>query len=265
MKDGPNRTDNTVMTAMETDNEMNTRNPLNKEKILRKCACGWENVTTFKGLQIHQGKAKCGQKGQQQLCAASAGETRGTKSQVGNHSADGPNVAEGTDGTEEGGPLVEGEPPQEHQDPVPNNLRRTEPKTETKKQARRNKLKWPKSKEAEVWHTLDADLIKILEESLHGGVESKLNLFGDILYQNCKDRFGEVTSKHRTAIREKGRREKAIDQLVQKRRQLRKNWRKATQAEKEGLKSLWEEVRKRLSRLRRAERICKRSKRKQKE
>ncbi|XP_077382825.1 5-azacytidine-induced protein 2 isoform X1 [Festucalex cinctus] len=82
-----------------------------------------------------------------------------------------------------------------------------------------------------------------------------------------KDRFGEAASKQSTVPRERerGRREREIAQLVQRRRQLRKSWRKATQPEKEGLKVLWEEVRQRLSRLRRAERIRKRSQRKQKE
>lgn len=63
-------------------------------------------------------------------------------------------------------------------------------------------------------------------------------------------------TNQRTFKREKGRREKETTW---------KNWMKATLAEKEGLKALWEEVRQRLSRLRRAERICKCSKRKQKE
>lgn len=81
----------------------------------------------------------------------------------------------------------------------------------------------------------------------------------------CKDRFGKVIPKQRTAPREKGRREKGIIQFVQRRRQLRKNWRKATQPEKEGLRVLWEEVTQRLSRLCRAKRIRKCSKRKQKE
>ncbi|KAK0156469.1 hypothetical protein N1851_000237 [Merluccius polli] len=260
-KDGPIRTDHT---ATETDNE-NTGTPANEEKILRKCACGWEKVTTFRGLRIHQGKSKCGQKGQQRPCTATAGETRGTKSQGKNHRAEGPNVAEGTRVTEEEGPLVEAEPPREHEYPVLTTSHRTEPNAETKKPARRSKLKWPKSNEAEPWRTLDTDLIKTLEGALRGGAQSKLNLIGDIIYQTCKDRFGEIVPKQRTALREKGRREKEILQLVQRRRQLRKNWRKATHAEKEGLKALWEEVRKRLAELRRAERIRKHSKRKQKE
>ena len=112
---------------------------------------------------------------------------------------------------------------------------------------------------------MDTDLIKTLEGALRGGTESKLNLTGDIIYQTCKNTFGEIVPRQRTALREKRRREKEILQLVQRRRQLRKNWRKATHAEKEGLKALWEEVRKRIAGLRRAERIRKRSKRKQKE
>ncbi|XP_062390755.1 uncharacterized protein LOC134078669 [Sardina pilchardus] len=32
----------------------------NQQKVLRRCQCGWSNVTTYQGLRIHQGKAKCG-------------------------------------------------------------------------------------------------------------------------------------------------------------------------------------------------------------
>ena len=258
MEDGPKRTDHTVTTGMETDNE---------KKILRKCGCGWEKVTTFRGLRIHQGKARCGGKGHKQPCAAASGQTRGTESRVENHSADGPNVAEGREVEEEEGPLVEDEPPCEHQAEKPTSPLRTEPsrKAEGKEPARRSKIKWPKANMVEEWHKLDVDLVRILEGSLRGGAESKLNQFGDILYQESKGRFGEVSNKQRTAPREKGRREKEIGQLVQRRRQLRKNWRKATQAEKEGLKALWGEVRQRLALLRRAERIRKRRNRKEKE
>ncbi|KAF4105120.1 hypothetical protein G5714_014451 [Onychostoma macrolepis] len=171
---------------------MNTRTPGNEEKILWKCGCGWEKVTTFRGLRIHQGKRKCGQKGQQQPCTAVAGETRGTESQFENHRVDGPNVAEGKDGTEEEGPLVEGEPPRGYQDPAAIKSHRAETKAETKKPSRRSKLKWPKSSETEAWRTLDIDLTKTLEGALRGGAEYKLNQFGDILYQACKNRLNNV-------------------------------------------------------------------------
>lgn len=126
-----------------------------------------------------------------------------------------------------------------HQDPLPTFSHRTEPQAETKKPARRNKRKWPKSNIAEAWRKLDTDLIKTLEKRLQGDAEAKLNLFGDIIYKTCRDKFGEIISKQRTVPRERGSREKESVQLVQRCRQLRKNWRKATQSEREGLKVLF--------------------------
>lgn len=67
------------------------------------------------------------------------------------------------------------------------------------------------------------------------------------------------------AIRLKGRREKGIDDLVASRRQLRKRWRKAEESEKEGLKAVWDEIRRLLANLRRAEHIRRRRKRNEKE
>ncbi len=122
-------------------------------------------------MRIHQGKRKCGQKGQQQPCTALAGETRGTESQVENHRADGPNVAEGKDVTEEEGPLVEGEPPHEYQDPVATNSHRAEPKAETKTPTRRGKLKWPKASETNTGHRPDQDTGGIFVR--RGGIQAQ--------------------------------------------------------------------------------------------
>lgn len=73
-------------------------------------------------------------------------------------------------------------------------------------------------------------------------VEAKLNLFGEILYEECSNRYSEVTTREAGA-RTRGRREKEIDDLVASRRQLRKHWRKAEESEKEGLKVRWDEIR----------------------
>ena len=105
----------------------------------------------------------------------------------------------------------------------------------------------------------------MLEHSLRGKVERKLNIFGDILYEECKARFEMLTIKRHNAPRGKGRREAEIDALVQSQRQLRKRWRKATEEERVGLQVLWKEVRQKLACKRRAERIRKRRKRKEKE
>lgn len=65
-------------------------------------------------------------------------------------------------------------------------------------------------------------------------------MIGDIICQTCKDRFDEIVPRQKTAVREKERNSfswcKSVDNFV-------KTW-KATHAEKEGLKALWEEVRK---------------------
>lgn len=222
-------------------------------------------MTTFRGLRIHQGRMKCGGNLQQQPCAAASDQTRGTKGQVENHSANGPIVPGGSQPVEEG-PVEEIDPPCAHQRDAPTCPEKPEPRnTEEPAPARRNKIKWPKTSEAVAWRKLDSDLSEILERSVQGSLESRLNLLGDILYQECKDRFGVITIKKSTVPRQKGRREREIEQLVLRRRQLRKGWRKATPSEREGLKVLWEEIKQRLANLRRAEHIRRRRKRKEKE
>ena len=86
MKEGPTRTDHTVTNARITA----------KEKILRKCGCGWEKTTTLRGLHIHMGKKKCGGGSLMQPCTAPvrAGQTNGIQGRDDNHSANRPNVAE---------------------------------------------------------------------------------------------------------------------------------------------------------------------------
>lgn len=71
---------------------------------------------------------------------------------------------------------------------------RKEKKAESKEPERRNKIKWPKANKAEAWHTLDVlTLLKSIWEALRRGAESRHNIIGDIIYQTCKDRFGEIT------------------------------------------------------------------------
>ncbi|KAJ8342789.1 hypothetical protein SKAU_G00327170 [Synaphobranchus kaupii] len=224
-------------------------------------------MTTFRGLRIHQGKKKCTARGQQKQCTATAGQTLGTKSQVSNHRAEGSNAADGRQEAE--GPVVESSPLESGTENTPGtptiNNQQASQRREKKEPGRRQAIKWPKANEPAVWQKLDNDITVLLEHSLRGRVETKLNSLGDILYEECRSRFGVVAERRRAAPKQKGRREREIEQLVWRRRQLRKQWRKASQEEKEGLKPLWEEVRKSLSNLRRAERIRQRRRRKEKE
>ncbi|KAJ8356957.1 hypothetical protein SKAU_G00197510 [Synaphobranchus kaupii] len=173
---------------------------------------------------------KCGGVNRKQPCIAQAGEASGIQGRVENHSAIRPNVAEAR-----------------------------------QEERREKRIKWPKFNEAGEWRRLDEHLSELLQKTLRGPVEAKLNLFSEILYEECSGRYGEVTSR-KTAARIKGRREKEIEDLVASRRQLRKRWRKAEEREKEGLKALWDDIRERLANLRRSECIRqRRRKRKEKE
>ena len=251
MEEGPTRTDTPVTNARTTTNDVRT---------LRKCGCGWEKVTTLRGLHIHMGKMKCAGRSQKQTCAAQAGQTSGIQGRVKNHSAIGPNVAEA--GEKE---TRDVDDPQEvTPEPPPSN-----PRTESSQKAKslnepRRKIKWPKASETVEWKRLDESLSDLLQKALRGTVEAKLNLFGEILYEECSGRYGKVTGR-KAAEKSKGRREKEIDDLVAGRRQLRRRWRKAEESEREGLKALWDDIRRRLANLRRAERIRRRRKRKEKE
>ncbi|KAL2078851.1 hypothetical protein ACEWY4_024595 [Coilia grayii] len=162
-------------------------------------------------------------------------------------------------GTEENTPSTPTEP---RQNP---DIQDLGPRAERKEPGQRQPLKWPKANEAALWQQLDKDLSIILQYSLRGQVESKLNSIGDILYEECRGRFGVVAGKRSHGPKQKGRREMEIEMLVRRRRHLRKQWRKASAEEKEGLKPLWEEVKKSIASLRRAERIRRRTRRKEKE
>ncbi|XP_060885787.1 uncharacterized protein si:ch211-244b2.4 isoform X2 [Labrus mixtus] len=48
---GPTGPDNTSVSSPEKTKD---------QRILRECSCGWSKVTTYLGLRVHQGKAKCG-------------------------------------------------------------------------------------------------------------------------------------------------------------------------------------------------------------
>lgn len=105
----------------------------------------------------------------------------------------------------------------------------------------------------------------MLEHLLRDRVDKKINLLGDILYEECKARFGTLAKKQHDAPLRKGKREAEIDALVQNRRQLHRRWRKASKEKRQSLKVLWNEMRDKLACMQRAELIRKRRKRKEKE
>ena len=78
-----------------------------------------------------------------------------------------------------------------------------------KQPGRCQKIKWPKASDRVAWQKLDNDLSQLLELALRGSVENKIKILGEIIYEECKGRFGEAGRKEPTAPR-KGRREREI-------------------------------------------------------
>lgn len=60
---------------------------------------------------------------------------------------------------------------------------------------RRNEIKFPKGNEVPVWQKLDRNLSNILKHLLCSRVETKLYALGDILYEECRDWFSEISHK----------------------------------------------------------------------
>ena len=142
MEDGPNWTDNPVTTGTDTTN---------KERILRECSCGWSKVTTYLGLRIHQGKAKCGRNTQAQACTAAADQTRRNSSPVEHHSATDPTIALGRMTPEQPPQVVVSHPPQMQQ-PEYRDIASEEPeRATTTMPCRKVKVKWPKASEKNEW------------------------------------------------------------------------------------------------------------------
>ena len=115
-------------------------------------------------------------------------------------------------------------------------------------------MKWPKAVEKREWETINNDLTKILEQQV-GTAEKKLERMGDIIYHYGEERFGvnERRSGKTPPAPAKSRRQQEIEILVRERRQLRKQWKKASDAEREGLMLLQADIKCRLATLRRAE------------
>ncbi|MGH0166692.1 UNVERIFIED_CONTAM: hypothetical protein FKN15_053682 [Acipenser sinensis] len=124
-------------------------------------------------------------------------------------------------------------------------------------------VKWPRACEKTAWDTVNTDLCVALER-LSGTVEKKLDKFGDIIYAYGSERFGVEKRKEKVqTIPGKSRRQQEIERLVRERRQLRKQWRRAEQSQKEGLNLLQRVIKDKLATLRRAERLRKRYKKKE--
>lgn len=102
-----------------------------------------------------------------------------------------------------------------HREICPSCTIATQPsQVEKREPGRRCNIKWPKASEASLWPELDSDFSMVLEHSLRGQADRKLNLLADILYEERKARFGLLSTKPQKSSKGKERREAEIEALV---------------------------------------------------
>ena len=224
------------------------------EKKVQVCSCGWQKITTVRGLKIHQGKKGCGGKvGQgnrieQYFLRSLRSKSAEVQRQVENHSSQDIRNPVLEEREEVRGTEGEGEPSQSKRE---------------KAWEQKARVSWPQAKDKMTWESVDRDLAMVLE-GLKGTAMAKLERMGEVIYSYGLDRFGSSDRRKREPAQHcQSRRQKDIRELVLRRRQLRKQWKRATIEEKEGIDALQEELRCRLATLRRAENL--RRKRKEKE
>ncbi len=188
-----------------------------------------------------------------QACTTVAGQTRRNHSQADHHSALDPTNAHGEEEqdqpTQQNSHLLHHIPQCDQWSKTPS----TEPTGEAhRKPVRKAKVKWPKASDKQEWRSFDQNLYTVLQNAIRSSATAKLNIFGDIIYEEGIGRFGELIQR-KILPKQSGRWEREILQLVKERRLVRKAWRKAMDHES---------IRARLTNLRWAERIRKRRSRK---
>ena len=223
-----------------------------EEKTLQVCPCGWQKVTSIRGLKTHQGRRRClAKKGQcgridQYFLRSRSNQSDEVQQQVENHRL--------TDINSTATVVQEELRSEDAEANMPAKERNME---------HRAKIRWPRANNGKEWETVNRDLSVSLSR-LRGNAVDKLEKMGEIIYSYGAERFGVHESKRDQRVEvSKSRRQREIERLVKERRQLRKLWRKSTELEREGINVLQEELRGRLAVLRRAEHLRKKRRKKE--
>ena len=182
-----------------------------------RCCDRW--FATERGLKIHQGKV-CKRKVVEERRVATR-QTCGSDSQVNNHSGEHAMLA---------------------------------PVVGMKKQ----KIKWPQANEKQQWNELESEVLKLMKGSKKS-TEERLELLAEVIYKEGEARFGLEDVKVTPERHGSGpsRRQKILQNVRKEKKSLRARWISAHPEEREGLKVLYESVKKRHRNLMRTERRLK--------
>ena len=114
----------------------------------------------------------------------------------------------------------------------------------------RARIRFPRGNDKRGWSGLDEELKQGLKKSLKDG---SVKSFSDFIYNKCIERFGVVPVK-RPQEKKDSRRQRELGRLKGEKKALRRRWKVAKEDERDGLSVLWEDVKRRVRDLRRAER-----------
>ncbi|XP_021349432.1 uncharacterized protein LOC110466448 [Mizuhopecten yessoensis] len=216
---------------------------LSGEPVEARCHCG-KICKNSRGLKIHQARTKCGHREiltQRTDISNESGETQEELSQESNHSTESLQASVSPDGS------------------IGNLNEASAHGVQAVRDRRLDKVQWPKTNDEAAWRNLDQDLEAILETTLQGNVERKVEALTSIVYSVCKERFGVETSRTqpRAKTTKENRRERKIKQLRKELRELGKRFKTAPESEKVGIQQIRDDLRETLRRLRNAERLRK--------
>ncbi|XP_076090373.1 uncharacterized protein LOC143062594 [Mytilus galloprovincialis] len=160
--------------------------------------------------------------------------------------------------------MVEGN--QQEKEGLDNNRQPQEPKRtpDTSENIRRKKVKWPNNKSKSEWQQFDEDVDAILNTTLAGNIDRKIESMTSFIYNIGMDRFGADEKEVVRREGQKNRRESKIAKMRKDLRQLKKRYNQASEDEKPALSELRDTIRKKLKITRRAERTRKRRKKREK-
>lgn len=132
------------------------------------------------------------------------------------------------------------------------NLRASEAQAPGSPQQQR-RVKWPPASNKSEWHQFGEDVDGILEATMRGGADRKLQMMTTMIISIATERFGIAEKRAVTNQYSKNRRAEKIAQLRQELRLLKKQFKEAAEELKPGLAELRSILRKKLITLRRAE------------
>ena len=119
--------------------------------------------------------------------------------------------------------------------------------------AKRQRIKFPPATEKHMWESLESRIIHKLDKLIGKSTLShKLDTFGDIIYQTSLEMFGPKPEKTKEPPK-KNRRQREMETLRKRKKNLKRQMKTATEEQKDGLKSIWRDLQARHTALSRAE------------